>query len=104
MHMVQLMSLTSPKPHHLLPNLNPDWFHLSGTGLSRLSYTGVVVAVTIGWEHRCKNVFKFFLFWSRFLRFLFSERSFLKKNVCKVQSGKQINKKHFQNKNIRDHE
>ena len=25
-----------PKPHHLLPHLNPDWFYLSGTGLSRL--------------------------------------------------------------------
>ena len=22
-----------PKPHHLLPHLNPDWFYLSGTGL-----------------------------------------------------------------------
>ena len=21
-----------PKPHHLLPHLNPDWFYLSGTG------------------------------------------------------------------------
>jgi len=20
-----------PKPHHLLPQLNPDWFYLSGT-------------------------------------------------------------------------
>jgi len=26
-----------PKPHHLLPHLNPDWFYLSGTGLPRLS-------------------------------------------------------------------
>ena len=25
-----------PKPHHLLPHLNPDWFYLSGTGLPRL--------------------------------------------------------------------
>ena len=25
------------KPHHLLPHLNPDWFHLSGTGLPMLS-------------------------------------------------------------------
>ena len=23
-----------PKPHHLSPHLNPDWFYLSGTGLS----------------------------------------------------------------------
>ena len=28
-----------PKPHHLLPQLNPDWFYLSGTGLPRLSWT-----------------------------------------------------------------
>ena len=27
-----------PKPHHLLPHLNPDWFYLSGTGLPRLSW------------------------------------------------------------------
>ena len=26
----------TPKPRHLLPHLNPDWFNLSGTGLSRL--------------------------------------------------------------------
>jgi len=25
-----------PKPHHLLPHLNPDWFNLSGAGLPRL--------------------------------------------------------------------
>ena len=28
----------SPKPRHLLPHLNPDWFYLSGTGLPRLSW------------------------------------------------------------------
>ena len=38
------------KPHDLLPHLNPDWFNLSGTGLSRLSWkrgrqTGAVVVV-----------------------------------------------------------
>jgi len=22
-----------PNPHHLLPQLNPDWFYLSGAGL-----------------------------------------------------------------------
>jgi len=27
-----------PKPHHLLPDLNPDWFYLSGTGLPGLSW------------------------------------------------------------------
>ena len=26
-----------PKPHHLLSQLNPDWFYLSGTGSPRLS-------------------------------------------------------------------
>jgi len=49
-----------------------------------------------------KTLFTFFLFWSRFFTFfnvfLFSKRFFLfLKNVAKVQSGKQINKKHFQN-------
>ena len=27
-----------PKPHHLLPHLNPEWFYLSGTDLHRLSW------------------------------------------------------------------
>ena len=27
-----------PKPHHLLPRLNPDWFYLCGTCLPRLSW------------------------------------------------------------------
>ena len=27
-----------PKPHRLLPHLNPDWFYLPGTGLPRLSW------------------------------------------------------------------
>jgi len=27
-----------PKPSHLLPHLNPDWFYLSGTSLPRLSW------------------------------------------------------------------
>ena len=48
-----------------------------------------------------KNVYTFFLFWSRFYVFnvfLFSKRFLFLKNVGKVQSGKQINKKHFQNK------
>jgi len=52
--------------------------------------------------HRCKNVFTFFFkFWSRFLRFLtffyFPNVFFFQKNVGKIQSGKQINKKHLQN-------
>jgi len=41
-----------PKPHHLLPHLNPDWFYFSGTGLCRLFWkrghkTGVVVVVVV---------------------------------------------------------
>ena len=32
LHMVQLVPLHPPNPHHLLPHLNPDWFYLSGTG------------------------------------------------------------------------
>jgi len=36
----------------ILPQLNPDWFYLSGTGLPRLSWkkgyqTGVVVVVVV---------------------------------------------------------
>jgi len=55
-----------------------------------------------GIKHRCKKrFFTFFLFWSRFFLFLnalyFPNLFYLKKNVGKVQSGKQINKKHFQN-------
>ena len=33
-----LVWLSVPKPHHLLPHINPDWFQLSGTGLPRLSW------------------------------------------------------------------
>jgi len=51
--------------------------------------------------HRCKNVFTFFLSWSRFFTFFnvfyFPNVFLYLKNVGKVQSGKQINKKHFQN-------
>jgi len=43
-----------------------------------------------------KNVFLRFYFGHLFYVFLFSKRVLLK-NVGKVQSGKQINKKHFQN-------
>ena len=32
-----------PKPHHLLPRLNPDWFYLCGTCLLRLSWQMTVV-------------------------------------------------------------
>jgi len=44
-----------------------------------------------------KTFFTFFLFWSRFLTFFYFPNVFYLKNVDKVQSGKQINKKHFQN-------
>ena len=50
--------------------------------------------------HRCKNVFTFFYFGHvfTFLTFFSNVTFFLfLKNVGKVQSGKQINKKHFQN-------
>ena len=51
LHMVKLTP-QHPKPHHLLPHLNPDWFYLSGTGLPRLSwergrYTRAVVVVVV---------------------------------------------------------
>jgi len=51
-------------------------------------------------EHRCKKRFLRFLFWSRFFTFLtfyFLNGFLFLKNVGKVQSGKQINSKHFQN-------
>jgi len=38
LHMVQLMPLQFPKPHHLLPHLNPDCFYLSDSSLPRLSW------------------------------------------------------------------
>jgi len=44
LHMVQLMPL-HPKPHHLWPRLNPDWFYLSGTSLPRLSWKKAVKRV-----------------------------------------------------------
>jgi len=47
-----------------------------------------------------KRFFAFFLFWSRFMFlnvFFIFRTFFIFKNVGKVQSGKQINKKHFQN-------
>ena len=43
---------------------------------------------------RCKKSFYVFYFGHVFLRFL---TFFIFKNAGKVQSGKQINKKHFQN-------
>jgi len=58
------------------------------------------------WENPCsidvkKRFFNVFLFWSRFCEFLkhffiFQTLFIFTKNVGKVQSGKQINKKHFQ--------
>ena len=34
-----------PKPHHLLPHFNPDWFYLSGTEVV-LSNVNALVAVS----------------------------------------------------------
>jgi len=49
-----------------------------------------------------KNIFTFFYFGHVFLRFLtfciFQTLFIFKKNVGKIRSVKQINKKHFQNK------
>ena len=36
---------TVPKPHNLLPHLNPDWFYLSGTGFTMLSWKKAVKRV-----------------------------------------------------------
>jgi len=50
LHIVKLMPL-HPKAHYLLPQLNPDWFYLSCTGLPRLCWKRGremgVVAVTV---------------------------------------------------------
>ena len=48
-----------PKPHNLLPHLNPDWFYLSGTGWPRLSWKrgcemGVVVVPCSVWLANCR--------------------------------------------------
>jgi len=53
-------------------------------------------------DHRCKKTFlRFFfilvMFFTFLTFFIFQAFFILKKNVGKVQSGKQINKKHFQN-------
>ena len=34
---IACMHTVIPKPSHLFPHLNPDWFYLSRTGLPRLS-------------------------------------------------------------------
>jgi len=69
-----------------------NWFFLSDHRLVTMANGGSS-------RHRCKNVFLRFYFgrvFYVFLTVLFSKRFYLK-NVGKVQSGKQINKKHFQN-------
>jgi len=51
-------------------------------------------------KHRCKNILRFFYFGHVFTFFnvFYCPNVFLfLKNVGKIQSGKQINKKHFQN-------
>ena len=68
----------------------------SSTGLCHTAQgVGVERGRTISID--VKNVFYVFLFWSRFYVFILQTFFILKKNVGKVQSGKQINKKHFQN-------
>ena len=63
-----------PKPHHLLPHLNPDWFYLSGIGLPRLYWKrgremGVVVLVVV----IAMYVHHLGLYCIVFLRFLISK-------------------------------
>jgi len=66
-------------------------------------HTDSHVAIAITALTHCIDVkkrFYVFLFWLRFYVFnvfLFFKRFLFLKNVGKVQSGKQINKKHFQN-------
>jgi len=38
-------AIAIPKPHHLLPHLNPDSFYLSGTGLPEISWKETVKRV-----------------------------------------------------------
>jgi len=38
LHVVPAVATAIPKPHCLLPHLNPDWFYLSGAGLPRFSW------------------------------------------------------------------
>jgi len=49
------------------------------------------------WQHRRKKRFYVFLILVTFLRFFYFPNVFYFKKVGNVQSGKQINKKHFQN-------
>ena len=54
----------------------------------------------LGPDHRCENVFFVFFIlvvFFMFLTFFSFPNVFYLKNAGKVQSGKQINKKHFQN-------
>ena len=48
-------------------------------------------------RRRCKNVFFILVMFLRFLTFFIFQTFFILKNVGKVQSSKQINKKHFRN-------
>ena len=61
-------------------------------GLSVFVELAYLVVMTSSYRHRCKKTFFYFGH-----VFLFSKRFFILKNVGKVQIGKQINKKHFQN-------
>ena len=64
-----------PKPHHLLPRLNPDWFYLSGTGWPRSSWKRVVVVMNVdelaGCWVECRVVWRCAsLTWSRLARWV----------------------------------
>jgi len=61
-------------------------------GLSVFVELAYLVVVTSSYRHRCKK--RFFYFGHVFY---FPNVFLFKKNVGKVQIGKQINKKHFQN-------
>jgi len=56
-----------PKPHHLLPRLNPDWFYLSGTGiesvpiqLAQCWFPGLAISNAKIWIYFSKNILKQF--------------------------------------------
>jgi len=61
-------------------------------------FTSSCVRVVIDVKKRFLRFFKILVTFLRFLTFFIFQKYFIfLKNVGKVQSGKQINKKHFQN-------
>jgi len=66
--------------------------------LQHLNYRVGLLIDVYGLKHRCKKRFlMLFYFGHVFNVFLIFQTFFILKNVGKLQSGKQINKKHFQN-------